>query len=753
MEDARNIRSTNTSRISELRKAGNLDEAYKLACADLQADMNDPWAQMSLFYVLRDMCKKAIEAKNTDKAKKMLDGMERLCPTMKDDMGLGPKICTSLYRQLLPESVTVNEAAEKSKSDAAGAYDMVKDLISNPENVDASLHNSLGWILYRYIRASIDSLTGKELRTLLSYYIKLEVERPSILHSQMLAVAISIAKKHDDFNFAVFFKLWNPCYLRGEDIQKGKGSDGKEYSSLLSRACRQIVGSNGEVDLDSLPDNLRKLTAEALREAEYWKLYEKFKNNEIGYPFFSAFTTYNDKYASYGPSEWHSQVLRLALRVMDGNNSWRFFAFFKAWGIDNLTDDDWQGRTDAMGNEYPSTAAKATKRCYEWLKDQQHKDKENIAWLASLYDIAIEHNPDDEWLMRQRAIIYLWQDDRDSALQIYRELVLQLGDKYYIWSELANLIDDNDMRIALLSKALLLEKNEDYLGSIHLTLACELIKKGMKAEALCELTTYEATHENPSRRCAELRKAVGEGVTPAESNKVMYSEKAVTAEDYAYGDIEPVNVVVVQKYEDHGKRVTVLYDGADIRLRIKDNAFPMIKQSKIGNVFTVRSHEGKMLSIRPASNDACLPNFKEAIVAVTNVDDKKGCFFFTLGEGYNGVTGRVSFKDTSLRPTLGQCLKVRYCVMEGKDGKQRLLTTRIETTNEVNDKAVKRISGRLRVKFRPDSTGIQPDFAFIDNYYVHRSLLRKYNIIDDCDVSADVVYNDKGKWNAVDLIL
>ena len=42
--------------VTLLRKSGNLKEAYKMAIDDLKEDRNNPWAQMSLFWVLRDIC-------------------------------------------------------------------------------------------------------------------------------------------------------------------------------------------------------------------------------------------------------------------------------------------------------------------------------------------------------------------------------------------------------------------------------------------------------------------------------------------------------------------------------------------------------------------------------------------------------------------------------------------------------------------------------------------------------------------------
>ena len=47
----------------------------------------------------------------------------------------------------------------------------------------------------------------------------------------------------------------------------------------------------------------------------------------------------------------------------------------------------------------------------------------------------------------------------------------------------------------------------------------------------------------------------------------------------------------------------------------------------------------------------------------------------------------------------------------------------------------------------------EPDFAFIKDFYVRRSLLKKYNITHDCDVTAKVVLGGDDKWKVYDLEL
>lgn len=591
-------RSTNrTSEISALRKEGRLDEAYTMALACMDATPDDPWVQTAMFYVLRDMCNNAINQHQTADATAMVEIMEQLCPTMKDDDKRGDKVCAAIRQRLLPGGNTVAEASKKSKDgDAGGAYDMVKELIADPADADIELRESLGWILYRYIKASMDSLSSREVRTLLNYYIKLGNERPSLLHSQMLNIAVSISWKHSDFRFGAFFKLWGPENLRGEDTQEyHKDGDDKTYPSLLSRVCRQIVNSGGIVDVSAIPEDMRSIATEAIRQASFWKIYNMYIDKGTDRRLLlAAFTTYNDHYASLGPSHWHSEILDLAVRTMTGEDQWRFLRFFKAWNADNLTADDWKDTPNDKGLPYPSTAVKAAKKCLECMEAQgQHRSSDDVAWLAAFYDTVIEHKPDDLWIKRQRAIIYTWQGDNDNALRLYKELLLPLGDKYYIWSELANLTDgDGDLRIALYSKALTLERNELYLGKIRLSLADELIKKGMTAEALYELNTYKKNHDNVSPRYETLMSAVGSGVSPVHDNKRLYAEGAARADDYAYDGIAKEAVAAVTDIDTKANCCYITFgEGGDGKAKIS------LKKSKlhptIGQCLKVRYYMTK----------------------------------------------------------------------------------------------------------------------------------------------------------------
>lgn len=833
--------------VTALRKNGSLRDAYKMAIDDLKEDKNNSWAQMSLFWVLRDMCQQLCSKNAVKEAELCLKEMSSLLLTMIDDSGAGERAYISLYKQLQPNADTISDAYGLSKNDPTNAYTQVKSYIESPNGIDSALHGDLGWIIYRYIKAKVSDLTSLEIRMLLRDYMNLKNERPSMLHSQILNFALSFSKDHLDFSFYRFFMLWNPQNLRCEDLRKGY-YNGNEIPSLISRICRQIVNSGEDINVEKLCEkiNLPRIEIlDLLREPQFWGIMNLHKEGKMR-EMFEAFSVYNKKNAPYGSSPWHSEVLKIAERYMDEQEAWRFIYFFRDWGYENLMDTDWKEETDDKGNNYKPLAVKAAKKCYELLKESRQKDTELISWLDSLYDLLIRYSKKDEWISRQRAIIYIWQQQYDSAIIIYKSLLLEMSDKYYIWSELADCIqDNNELKIGLFSKALLSERNEGFLGSIHLELADLLIKKELKSEALCELNIYKKYHESVPGKYHELIEKVGISISPLNNNKLLYNKYAGIAEEFVFSEIEAKVVTLVDKWEIDGKIRCALTNGIDISFQVNAKRFPFLIKAALGAVFIVKCYEKKekkqiqsksyawnntskteiqyiplcmqkvetklwtglpqkfgyveylneqkkilhivtqssdlvfqafkerwgtiskgdfitfreyviiqkdenrviIANVEKAEKKAALPSFSSGIIVVDDINRQKNLFHYTFGQGKIG--GVIFLSDITFCPEIGQCLKISYCITKDKKGEKKFVVLHIEETDEVNQNAKKTIQGRLELKYRDGSWDDSPDFAFIGDYYVHHSILCKYNITTDCNVTADVIYAGQGKWKVI----
>lgn len=162
-----------------------------------------------------------------------------------------------------------------------------------------------------------------------------------------------------------------------------------------------------------------------------------------------------------------------------------------------------------------------------------------------------------------------------------------------------------------------------------------------------------------------------------------------------------------------------------------------------------------LCNVQKCTEDEAIEKFKCRIVAVDDVNNQRKLFHFVLGPGL--VSGILHYDQTDLRPSVGDCIKIHYFVREINDkkylGKQTKLVEvlRAEVTDESNNDLIKHISGYLELNYKDGYNAGDPDFAFIGDYYVHKTVLEKYDITSNCHVNAKVVYTGDDKWKVYEI--
>lgn len=845
--------------ITQLRKEGRLKEAFDLAATDLRNDPNE-WSCMAMFWVLRDIVQNiCIPNRNMEQAQSYLTRMKALLPRMKDDNNAGQNAYNRLLKSLAPDADMIKSASDLSKTDPTAAYNrIVAKTGPSGNNKDVTLHEDFGWIIYRYIKANISNLTSLQVRGLLRDYMMLKNERPSMLHSVMLNFALNFAKDHPDFNFFRFFLLWGIENLRSEDWQKGTAND-HEIPSLVERICREIGAPEKEIDIQDFVDHFgekRAIIIEYLRQNYFWKLmgWQKEKKWE---ELWSGFDDYAATYSVLGPSHWHSEILKIACRFMSDKEACRFLPFMMQWyGKGNLSPDDWKKENSAEGIEYPSLAVKSAKRCFEIIKEDSSKKKnpDLVHWLKTLYTQAIEQNSDDDWSIRNYATICIWEGSVEEAISTYKKLLLHKSEQYYLWSELADCVSDSALRTGLLLKAKSLEKNEDFLGDIHLALAKSWLQEGAKEKACQELEIYIKHRKlkgwgvsNDYQKLMDESHSVGNG--NPQIDPFVYIRNA---EDFAYSEAQTQNFVLTEKWTDNeGMEHGNFYDGSNQTFSIQTKRFAIPRNCKPGTIFQVRYYipqkeavkTGMLIQIKPPQPKAIKPlilrktdftpwsilpikygvvdyinehkqmlhiltqdsiqtfytsldpiikkdtfvkfrefttyrkdrqeigitevyncppeealtNMPSQIAVVDDVNEAKQLFHVILEMGK--ISDIVKFEQTRLRPTVGDLVRIIFCIKQNKDGKKHIKFLDIQPTEEENSSLRKTINGRLIVKYKhnnsffydEDGMDCEPDFAFINNIYVHKSILRKHHIKKDCNVTAQLVLSGDNTWKVYDL--
>ena len=187
-------------------------------------------------------------------------------------------------------------------------------------------------------------------------------------------------------------------------------------------------------------------------------------------------------------------------------------------------------------------------------------------------------------------MLHIRNAEIEKAEKVFQDLVLKLGSKYYIWQEFAECFEKNtSIQIGMLSKALALEKNEDFLGDIRITLAKSLIKVGQESLAAVELQKYKDHRVKKSWNLSEdystLYKKVSEVKLDEKINSSFYEKYISKAEEIAYKNLDWVEVVLVDRWKSKGgKKMMKFSGGKELILVFPQNKFPFLKKIEVGEI-------------------------------------------------------------------------------------------------------------------------------------------------------------------------
>ena len=217
--------------VTQLRKDGRLEDATAMAREDL-ARVRDEWSCKALFWCLHEEAKTATIERLTQLAEEMQNLLETIG---NDDVAVS--CMQRIEARLDPNTNIVKDALELAKNaprEAIQAYETIFALYSNQE-LNGLHYKDFGWIIYYALHAdrSNDVIRRKRL---LHTYLMLNLERPSMLHSLIMAEATKVEEGWPlQFMFTQFVAMWNLNNLRDEDWQRFKTEDNHTCMSLVEK--------------------------------------------------------------------------------------------------------------------------------------------------------------------------------------------------------------------------------------------------------------------------------------------------------------------------------------------------------------------------------------------------------------------------------------------------------------------------------------------------------------------------------------
>ena len=282
------------------------------------------------------------------------------------------------------------------------------------------------------------------------------------------------------------------------------------------------------------------------------------------------------------PSILHSLILSEAIKVeQDTPLQFRIRDFIRLWGLDNLRDDDWEQFKTDDGKTMSSLVEKLISVYAKELKT------DNVAAASDFHDLvnrALIKYPSNQYMPFYKAIVLKSLGHNEEALDYYKKLILKSPSKWFLWHQASALLNDIDLKIALLSKAISVEKDESFVGGCRLNLAKALIERGLFSQAQEEQRKYHEFYTSNGWSLKQEYQAILSQIpngTIPEDNQQLYKEKIQVAEDFIYSALPSVFAIKLEdkQIEDrfHPGRKFIQWT-----IRTKSGLFKLKKPSKFG---------------------------------------------------------------------------------------------------------------------------------------------------------------------------
>lgn len=220
------------------RREGQLEEAYQMALQRMAAPDKDEWDDKAFGWCLIDLIKRDVKTGEQDNIGYYRQQLEAIEVSSNDEILIKQKqFAISLCE---PDGQLAIKAKQLSKSGQhKEAADIYRELFAKKPS-DQKNCTSLGWELYKICKDLLDS--GSEniqvIKKNLNEYLKLNVEKPSLLHSCILQVASKISGA-ERFSMLAFSRLWGLEFLRFDDWKRFVTEDRKKFPSLAERVVHQ----------------------------------------------------------------------------------------------------------------------------------------------------------------------------------------------------------------------------------------------------------------------------------------------------------------------------------------------------------------------------------------------------------------------------------------------------------------------------------------------------------------------------------
>lgn len=204
------------------RKEGEIDEAYQMALLLMGARDVGEWDRKAMGWCLVDLIKRDAGAGSRQNLEHYRHQLEGLKVALDDDV-----LQKGIRNALLlcsPNGPLIKQASLLSKDGRHAEAVAVYRQAWSQGALDPQAQTNLGWDLYKHAKQLLaaDHVNFSAVKRNLHDYLKLDVEKPSLLHACFLQLGARLAGQ-EKLNMLKFLQLWDLKHLRGGGLGATSG--------------------------------------------------------------------------------------------------------------------------------------------------------------------------------------------------------------------------------------------------------------------------------------------------------------------------------------------------------------------------------------------------------------------------------------------------------------------------------------------------------------------------------------------------
>ena len=714
-----------------LRKAGKLDEAYRMALK-LNADTNpDEWDRRALAWCLVSLIKRDFDAGNTQRLEQYRHQLEKMTFDANEDEALFSqrKYALSLAGRIseggaeaLITSQKVFALRKTEKLDEAYQMALKLNARSNPDEWD---RKALAWCLVDLIKREFSADNPQALE---QYRQQLEKIKCDSTTDEVLS---------DQREKALL--LCDPS----APITSQAQSYSKQQDYAKAIACYNKIYQNMPV---------------AYHESFGWDLYkysqQLYKEERPKIPQIKNNLNQYVKLQVTKPCRLHSAFLRLAAE-MAKDDQLDLYVFLNLWGESNFGIEDFQRyRKEGSNTEYPSLFESVIQRISKAAV--QNKKVDRMQAILPFLDDAIRRYEDNLWLTSYKAKILLGLERLEEAKNYCRAVCKVKLNEPWAWQLLGDAYaDDPKSALSCYCKALLCPSLDKAPANLRYKLAEILAELGYYEQAKFEINAYLVA--NPGGGSIDLNPLTSQtwfkDTSPTASNTAFYQANKGIGEELLLSDLPWIDASLGDKFTKPGK------DGKAERayrhLYLKATPFAL-EQSCPEKKFSFHGlKDGDPIKIKGGDD----PNDRFQIYSVTRRDGGQpwdifselvGVVVFVNSEKqvYNIIIKRdvesfIHIDKVKGELREGSFVEVAICQYHSEQGKKYRIISIKPTDKNPDPEIYKEFSDTVTI---PDN--IEVGFTSYD-IFIPSHIVRSERLTNGDCISGDAVlsYNKKkSKW-------